>query len=109
MDAPILLLILALGLATFAFRAVPFLTGGRVDRLPPRLVEALDKLGLMVIAAILAVSLIPGPGEPIGAATLAPPLAGVAATIAVHAWLEKVGLTILAGMAAYYLATLAVG
>jgi len=109
MDTPILWLILALGLATFALRVAPFLSGGRIDRLPPRLVDALDKLGLMVIAAILAVSLVPGPGAAAEPTGLVPPAAGVAATVLVHRLANRVGLTILAGMAAFYLATLAVG
>ena len=98
MRAEILLMLVAIGLGTYALRALPLIGARRLDP-AGKVFRALQLLGPMLIAAVLGVSVI-GDVRGHGAGGWLPELLGLGATLAVQRRFGGFVAPILAGVAA---------
>jgi branched-subunit amino acid transport protein len=109
MQSDLIYIIGTLAVITYVARATPFLGTGIVSRVPEEWLSSLDKLGVFLITAILAATLMPDPGMIRDPSYITPTIAGLATVVILYRLGKNVGLTLAASLLAFLIVRVVIG
>jgi branched-subunit amino acid transport protein len=102
MDAGLIALVAGLAALTYLARALPFFASAKFAQLPDKWLSMLDRLGVFLIAAILAVAVVPDRASVTAAPHILPTVAGLFVVVGVYHRTGNIGLTLAAALPAFF-------